>query len=284
MLLAEPRSDVVHDNGVAALQSIVTDAIGRETPSHAEVMEVAMEIRNTGVLVTGASRGLGLELSRALAREGARVVMVARNARELDDAVRVVKDGAATAGRGGEAHGLAFDVGAKEAVHRIAGAAARARRERRHRRAAASTLGPLPMPLLLDTDCEDFERVLGREPRRSVPAHQGAGGADGAAPARARRVRELRRGGQRVRGLGRVRRLEGGAGSPRALARCGARSGSVPRGRSGRDGHEDARRRDARRRSGDARASVRRRRAPRRAHPNRRVGPERLAAGAREAR
>ena len=37
-----------------------------------------MEIRNAGVLVTGASRGLGLELSRALARAGAKVVMVAR--------------------------------------------------------------------------------------------------------------------------------------------------------------------------------------------------------------
>jgi len=34
-----------------------------------------------------------------------------------------LKDDAATGGRGGEAHGLAFDVGDKESVHRIAGAA-----------------------------------------------------------------------------------------------------------------------------------------------------------------
>ena len=119
-----------------------------------------MEIRNAGVLVTGASRGLGLELSRALAREGARVVMVARNARDLDDAVRVVKDDAATAGRGGEAHGLAFDVGDKEAVHRIGGAAGALLGDIDIVVHAASTLGPLPMPLLLDTDCEDLERVL----------------------------------------------------------------------------------------------------------------------------
>lgn len=117
-----------------------------------------MEIRNEGVLVTGASRGLGLELARALAREGARVVMVARNARELDDAVRVVRDDAGASG--GEAHGLAFDVGDKEAVHRIAGAAAALVGEIAIVVHAASTLGPLPMPLLLDTDCEDFERVL----------------------------------------------------------------------------------------------------------------------------
>ena len=119
-----------------------------------------MEIRNKGVLVTGASRGLGLELARALAREGARVVMVARNARDLDDAVRVVKDDAASSGRGGEAHGLAFDVGDKEAVHRIAGAAAALVGEIEIVVHAASTLGPLPMPLLLDTECENFEHVL----------------------------------------------------------------------------------------------------------------------------
>ncbi len=119
-----------------------------------------MEIRNTGVVVTGASRGLGLELSRALAREGARVVMVARNARDLEDAVRVVKDDAATAGQGGAAHGLAFDVGAKEAVHRIGGAAGALVGDIDLVVHAASTLGPVPMPLLLDTDCEDLERVL----------------------------------------------------------------------------------------------------------------------------
>lgn len=124
------------------------------------VMEVAMEIHKTGVLVTGASRGLGLALSRALARGGAKVVMVARGAGELERAVRVVKDDAATAGQGGEAHGLAFDVGEKEAVHRIAGAAAALVSPIDLVVHAASTLGPLPMPLLLDTECEDLQRVL----------------------------------------------------------------------------------------------------------------------------
>lgn len=119
-----------------------------------------MDIRSTGVLVTGASRGLGLELSRALARQGARVVMVARNTRDLDDAVHLVRDEAATAGQGGEAHGLAFDVGDKEAVHRISGAAGALVGDIDVVVHAASTLGPVPMPLLLDTDCEDLERVL----------------------------------------------------------------------------------------------------------------------------
>ena len=119
-----------------------------------------MEIRSTGVVVTGASRGLGLELSRALAREGAKVVMVARSERDLEVAVRGVKEVAGISGLGGEAHALAFDVGDKEAVHRIAGAAAALVGHIEIVVHAASTLGPLPMPLLLDTDCEDLEKVL----------------------------------------------------------------------------------------------------------------------------
>jgi len=119
-----------------------------------------MEIWNKGVLVTGASRGLGLELSRALVRSGAKVVMVARGAKDLDAAVRVVRDDAATANLGGEAHGLAFDVGDKEAIHRISGAAAAIVSPIEIVVHAASSLGPAPMPLLMDTDCEDLQRVL----------------------------------------------------------------------------------------------------------------------------
>ena len=119
-----------------------------------------MEIRKASVVVTGASRGLGLALSSALARAGAKVVMVARSASELEAAARLVNDAARTSGQGGEAHALAFDVGQKEAVHPIAGAAAALVDDVDIVVHAASTLGPVPMPLLLDTDCEDFERVL----------------------------------------------------------------------------------------------------------------------------
>lgn len=115
-------------------------------------------VRGKGVVVTGASRGLGKALAIELARRGGQVVMVARGEADLAAAVREAREAAR---EGGVAHGLAFDVGDKEAVHRIAGAAA----------ALvgvpievlvnnASTLGPLPMPLLLDTDCEALEAVL----------------------------------------------------------------------------------------------------------------------------
>jgi NAD(P)-dependent dehydrogenase (short-subunit alcohol dehydrogenase family) len=120
----------------------------------AGVHHPGMNIRNEAVLVTGASRGLGKELAKAFARRGARVVLVARGKDALESAVQEIR------AEGGEAHGLAFDVGDKEAVHRIAGAAAALVGPPSIVVHNASTLGPVPMPLLLDTECEDLERVL----------------------------------------------------------------------------------------------------------------------------
>jgi NAD(P)-dependent dehydrogenase (short-subunit alcohol dehydrogenase family) len=113
-----------------------------------------MNIGDSSVVVTGGSRGLGKEIGRAFAKRGARVVLVARGEKELDAAVSEIR------AEGGIAHGLAFDVGEKEAVHKIAGAAAALVGSPNVVVHAASTLGPLPMPLLLDTDCEDLTRVL----------------------------------------------------------------------------------------------------------------------------
>lgn len=112
-----------------------------------------MELRGQAALVTGASRGLGRALAIALARRGARVVLVARGEEALAEAV-------AAAQAEGEAHGLAFDVGDKEATHRIAGATAALVGSPSIVVHNASTLGPLPMPLLLDLPCEALERVL----------------------------------------------------------------------------------------------------------------------------
>lgn len=112
------------------------------------------DVKGRGVLITGASRGLGKALARALAKRGAKVVLVARGEEELGRAVSEIRR------EGGEAHGIAFDVGDKEAVHRIAGAANALVGSIDVLVHAASTLGPLPMPALLDTECEDFAKVL----------------------------------------------------------------------------------------------------------------------------
>jgi NAD(P)-dependent dehydrogenase (short-subunit alcohol dehydrogenase family) len=113
-----------------------------------------MEIKGRSVLVTGGSRGLGRALVELLAARGARVVALARGREELDDVVARVR------ARGGEAHAIAADVGDKEAIHAIAGEAAAIAGPVDVLIHDASTLGPTPLRLLLDTECEELERVL----------------------------------------------------------------------------------------------------------------------------
>jgi len=113
-----------------------------------------MDVRGAAVVVTGGSRGLGAALGAALARRGARVVLVAREGAALRATVEAIRVA------GGEAHALADDVGDKEAIHRIAGASAGLVGAIDILVHNASTLGPVPLRLLLDTDCEDLERAL----------------------------------------------------------------------------------------------------------------------------
>src|SRR5262245_8349242 len=113
-----------------------------------------MDLRGTATLVTGGSRGLGEALGRELAKGGARVVLVGRQAGPLEAAARRIREA------GGEAHALPGDVADKDAVYALAGAAGRLVGPIELLVHNASTLGALPMPLLLDTDCEDLERVL----------------------------------------------------------------------------------------------------------------------------
>jgi NAD(P)-dependent dehydrogenase (short-subunit alcohol dehydrogenase family) len=105
-------------------------------------------------LITGASRGLGAALMERLARAGTRVVGVARDAGALDSVVQALR------ATGAEAHGIAQDIAEKHASHPIAGAAAALVGPIELLIHNASTLGPTPLQLLLDTDCEDFEAVL----------------------------------------------------------------------------------------------------------------------------
>lgn len=113
-----------------------------------------MKLQGKAVLVTGGSRGLGEALLEAFAREGARVVGVARNAEEMEAVARALR------AQGHEAHALAFDVGDKEAVYPLVGAASALVGPIDVLVHNASTLGPTPLPLLLDTQCEDLSRVL----------------------------------------------------------------------------------------------------------------------------
>jgi NAD(P)-dependent dehydrogenase (short-subunit alcohol dehydrogenase family) len=105
-------------------------------------------------LITGASRGLGRALLGELALAGARVVGVAR------DADGIARAAAELRAQGYAAHGLGGDVGDKRDIHRITASAAALVGPIDVLVHNASTLGPTPLPLLLDTACEDFEHTL----------------------------------------------------------------------------------------------------------------------------
>lgn len=113
-----------------------------------------MDLSDKNVLITGASRGLGRALLETLARANARVVGVARGGDALRTAVERVR------AEGGVAHAVIADVGEKDAVARIAGQAAALVGPIDVLIHNASTLGPTPLRLLLDTECEDLAAVL----------------------------------------------------------------------------------------------------------------------------
>ncbi|MFO0556118.1 MAG: SDR family oxidoreductase [Polyangiaceae bacterium] len=113
-------------------------------------------VRDSVALVTGASAGLGKALSVELARRGARVVMVAR------DEARLARAAAEVAAVGGpEPVPLALDVADKQAIHPLGAIAAElGGRDVDLLFHNASSLGPVPMPLLFDLDCEELEAVF----------------------------------------------------------------------------------------------------------------------------
>lgn len=113
-----------------------------------------MDLKGTATLITGASRGLGRALAEQLGEAGARLVLAARGAEALEQVAAGIRR------RGGEAHALPFDVGDKQQIHALAGAASALVGPIDLLVHNASTLGPTPLRLLLDTECEDLASVL----------------------------------------------------------------------------------------------------------------------------
>jgi len=102
------------------------------------------------VAVTGGTSGLGLALVEAFAARGDAVAFVARDAGRLGRVAREIAG----------SHGIVGDVARKEDVHAIAlqiGGALGGLDVLIHN---ASSLGPVPLALLADTECEDFEAAL----------------------------------------------------------------------------------------------------------------------------
>ena len=102
------------------------------------------------VAISGGTSGLGLALVRELHGRGARVAFVART---RDRVERVARDLAGV-------HGVVGDVSLKEDIHPVAVQVVGALGGLDVLVNNASDLGPTPLALLGDTDCEALERAL----------------------------------------------------------------------------------------------------------------------------
>src|SRR5436309_9353726 len=108
------------------------------------------DLNGVRAAVTGGTSGLGLALVREFLRRGARVAFVARTREHVESVVRAHPP----------AHGITGDVARKEDIYPIAlqivgnlgGLDVLVNN--------ASSLGPTPLALLADTDCEDLELAL----------------------------------------------------------------------------------------------------------------------------
>jgi NAD(P)-dependent dehydrogenase (short-subunit alcohol dehydrogenase family) len=102
------------------------------------------------VAITGGTSGLGLALVRHLANRGAQVAFVARR-REGVERVAREQPGA---------YGIVGDVSDKRQIHPMAMQIVAALGGLDLLINNASDLGPTPLALLADTECEDLERAL----------------------------------------------------------------------------------------------------------------------------
>lgn len=110
----------------------------------------ATDLHGLRVAITGGTSGLGLALVRELSVRGARVAFVARNRADVE---RVAREQPG-------ALGIVGDVSKKEEIHPIAIQVIGALGGLDVLVNNASSLGPVPLVPLADTECEDFEQAL----------------------------------------------------------------------------------------------------------------------------
>ena len=109
-----------------------------------------ISLQGLRIAVTGGTSGLGLALVRTLRARGADVAFVARNAQRVAEVAREVKG----------SHGIVGDVSWKLETHALAIQIGSALGGLDVLINNASSLGPVPLAPLADTDCEDLETAL----------------------------------------------------------------------------------------------------------------------------
>jgi NAD(P)-dependent dehydrogenase (short-subunit alcohol dehydrogenase family) len=111
--------------------------------------QTATDLRELRVAITGGTSGLGLALVQLLTARGARVAFVARTASAVEQ----------TATETG-ADGIVGDVGRKADIYQIAMQVTGNLGGLDVLVNNASSLGPVPLALLADTECEELEAAL----------------------------------------------------------------------------------------------------------------------------
>jgi NAD(P)-dependent dehydrogenase (short-subunit alcohol dehydrogenase family) len=105
---------------------------------------------NLRIAVTGGTSGLGLALVHLLHQHGARVAFVARHRERVEE---IAREHPGT-------HGIVADVSVKDDIYPMALQILGALGGLDVLINNASDLGPTPLALLGDTECEDFDRAL----------------------------------------------------------------------------------------------------------------------------
>lgn len=107
-------------------------------------------LRGLRIAITGGTSGLGLALVRRLVETGADVAFIARRRCGVERVNQQYPD----------AHGIVGDVSKKDEIHPIAIQVLGALGGLDVLVNNASSLGPVPLALLADTECEDLERAF----------------------------------------------------------------------------------------------------------------------------
>jgi len=125
--------------------------LGNEnTLARREGLERGGPLKGLRVAVTGGTSGLGLALVHEFASAGASVAFVARDRTKIDTTLTDIPG----------THGIAGDVSRKEDIYPIAMEITGELGGLDVLINNASSLGPVPLALLGDTECEDLEQAL----------------------------------------------------------------------------------------------------------------------------
>ena len=130
--------------------TIPSDITLHESTQRGHETDRADHLDGARIAITGGTSGLGLALVRELLKRGARVAFVARGRERVE---RVAREHAG-------AHGIVADISAKDDIYPIAVQVVGELGGLDVLINNASDLGPTPLAMLSDTECEDMERAF----------------------------------------------------------------------------------------------------------------------------